>query len=131
MKPSFEELLLKIQSKNDPELLLKIQSENDPKHMENSLRRSGIRNSIAQRKLRKDRQNELSTPPLNFEEEPLTTYNLKNQEEYELAKPLVDKTVEEFKRKQEQRKKAIEAEMNRQTFRGVDDIRRYLTQNPK
>jgi hypothetical protein len=94
MKPSFEELLLKIQSKNDPELLLKIQSENDPKHMENSLRRSGIRNSIAQRKLRKDRQNELSTPPLNFEEEPLTTYNLKNQEEYELAKPLVDKTVE-------------------------------------
>lgn len=119
MKPSFEELLLKIQTENDPE------------HMENSLRRSGIRNNIAQRKLRKDRQNELSTPPLNFEEEPLTTYNLKNQEEYELAKPLVDKTVEEFKRKQEQRKKEIEAEMNRQTFRGVDDIRRYLTQNPK
>ena len=119
MKPSFEELLLKIQTENDPE------------HMEKSLKGSGIRNNIAQRKLRKDRQNELSTPPLNFEEEPLTTYNLKNQEEYELAKPLVDKTVEEFKRKQEQRKKEIEAEMNRQTFRGVDDIRRYLTQNPK
>jgi hypothetical protein len=118
MKPSFEELLLKIER------------ENDPAHMKKSLTGSGIRNAIAQRKLRKDRQNELSTPPLNFEDEPTITYNLKNQEEYELAKPLVDRTVEEFKKKQEQRRKEIDDEMRRKSFEGVNDIRRYLTQNP-
>lgn len=119
MQPSFEDLLLKIQRENDPE------------HTKKSLTGSGIRNAIAQRKLRKDRQNELSTPPLNFEDEPIKTYNLRNQEEYEIAKPLVDKTVEEFKRKQEERKKEIEEEMNKKTFKGVDDIRRWLTQPSK
>jgi hypothetical protein len=98
--------------------------------MTNSLTKSGIKNAIAQRKLRKDRQNELSTPPLKFEDEPTITYNLKNQEEYELAKPLVDRTVEEFKKKQEQRKREIADEMRRKSFEGVNDIRRYLTQNP-
>jgi hypothetical protein len=113
------------------DLLLKIQTENDPEHMKKSLTGSGIRNAIAKRKERKDRQNELSTPPLNFEEEPSKMHNLRNQEEYEIAKPIVDKTVEEFKKQQEQRKKEIEEEMRRQTFQGIDDIRRYLMQKPK
>ena len=117
MKPSFEELLSKIETENDPE------------HMKKSLTGSGIKNAIAQRKLRKDRQNELSTPPLKFEDEPTITYNLRNQEEYELAKPLVDRTVEEFKKKQEQRRREIADEMRRKSFEGVNDIRRYLTQN--
>ena len=113
------------------DLLLKIQRENDPEHTKKSLTGSGIRNAIAQRKLRKDRQNELSTPPLNFEDEPSEMYDLRNPEEYAIAKPLVDKTVEEFKRKQEERKKEIEEEMNKKTFKGIDDIRRWLTQAPK
>jgi len=117
--------------KSFEELLLQVQRENDPEHMKKSLTGSGIRNAISQRKERKDRQNKLSTPPLNFEEEPSKIYNLRNQEEYEIAKPIVDKTVEEFKKQQEQRKKEIEDEMRRQTFQGIDDIRRYLMQTPK
>jgi hypothetical protein len=118
-------------SKSFEELLLQVQRENDPEHMQKSLKGSGIKNAIAKRRERKDRQNKLSTPPLNFEEEPSKTYNLRNQEEYEIAKPIVDKTVEEFKKQQEQRKKEIEDEMRRQTFQGIDDIRRYLMQKPK
>lgn len=113
------------------DLLLKIQTENDPEHQQRSLKGSAIRSAIAQRKSRKDRQNELSTPPLNFEEEPSEMYDLSKPEEYAIAKPLVDKTVEEFKKQQEQRKKEIEEEMRKQTFKGIDDIRRYLTQTSK
>jgi hypothetical protein len=111
------------------ELLLKIQRENDPEHMEKSLKGSAIKNAFAQRKLRKDRQNELSTPSFNFQDEPTKMYDLSKPEEYAIAKPMVDQTVEKFK--EEQRKKEIEEELLKKTFKGVDDIRRWLTQTPK
>jgi hypothetical protein len=107
MKPSFEELLLKVQS------------EMDPQHTEKSLKNSAIRNAFAKRAARKDEINRASTPEFNFEDEDVSkVYNLKNPEEYQIAKSLANQSVEKFKKEQEEKLKSL---------KGVDDIRRILS----